>query len=282
MKVTCRANQSEQIKAGIDPVESITLDVNLTTLTPEQRTLIAEGWTPVVIAGTAEEFSCLAQAEVRHRQVTEQEKLAAAEQLRAAYFAALPGWSLEEHSEVELGIKYPQWRVPNLRDAAGKLLFGGSYYISDETILQAYIQREVELQAEADSRNAAALAAVKPTIEAAEAKAKTESEAAKAANQQAEQAKFAKRLETGVLEVELSRGNRSDWGEPWIAKVSTGNGRRPEYNFSEGSYDVVKEVLSIACKPGDVVAYGQKNYRKAKKTIHHILKMNSQGGMEQA
>lgn len=78
-------------------------------------------------------------------------------------------------------------------------------------------------------------------------------------------------------------GDRREWGEPWIAKLSTTtNGRRPDYDFSAGAYDAATETLRIPCAPGELIAWGQKNYRKARRTVHEIRRMADDGGLVKA
>lgn len=81
-------------------------------------------------------------------------------------------------------------------------------------------------------------------------------------------AKLARRAEIGAVEIDITRGDR-DWGVPWGAVVTAGRGRRDDYDFDAGSYDLSAEVLTIRCAPGDVIAWGQKNYRKPKRTLHY-------------
>lgn len=138
------------------------------------------------------------------------------------------------------------------------------------------------LQAECDLLTELELERVKPLIAEAKAKREARELGAKQEKEAAEAAQRSERLKTGVLTLDMTRGDRRLWGEPWIAKVQRSNGQRPEYDFSQGSYDLATETLSIPCKPGEVIAYGQKNFRKPKDTIHRVQRMLDDGSMVEA
>lgn len=52
------------------------------------------------------------------------------------------------------------------------------------------------------------------------------------------------------------------------------DGRHEVYDFNCGTYDLTTEKLAIRCKPGDTIAWGQRNYRKQRRTVHRRAKVN--------
>lgn len=114
-------------------------------------------------------------------------------------------------------------------------------------------------------------AAAKAAAEQAAAKAAAE----RAAKEEAWRAKLARRAELGAVEIHISRGDR-DWGVPWGAVVRSARpgSRRDTYDFTPASYDLRTEVLTIRCQPGDIIAWGQRNYRRPKRSIHERRLVN--------
>jgi hypothetical protein len=57
------------------------------------------------------------------------------------------------------------------------------------------------------------------------------------------------------------------YGKPWGAVV-TFNGAKPQYDFGAGSYlgDDSGGRVVVICRPNDIVACGQRDFRKAQKT----------------
>lgn len=57
--------------------------------------------------------------------------------------------------------------------------------------------------------------------------------------------------------------NKRRYGRPWAAIVTLGQDGRPSYDFRAGYYAGTDDggELMINAKPGDVIAYGQKDHR---------------------
>lgn len=272
MKVTVKGNIAEQIKRGIEPQESMVVDVDLSALTEEQRGVLAKGDALTIVESTQSAVADALQAILdAERARVEQEAEAQRrrdEEMRKQCMEATPN----PVQVTEIGdIKWTRHDMPYL-----------STWMMSPDVAELVEATRNRLQAEIDKLNTEAKAAVQPIIDAElERRAKAEEE--EKARKKAElESKKAKRLETGIVEISFERGNRRDWGEPWIAKLKSGNGKRPDYDFSAGSYDAATEVLTIPCKPGEIIAYGQKNYSKPKKTIHTIRKMVPDGGLVEA
>lgn len=277
MKVTCRQDRKAAIAAGIEPSSTGTVDVDidLSTLSAEQRQTLAE-LSPLaimVVGGGATEVVVWLDARIAARA----EKARAEKEYQEQNDAKANEWIrtveiVPAGPRMMSGVPVSQWRLSDI-------MYPG---LCSPEIQSAVRTRETELRAEIARLEDEALTAAQPAITAAKAEMEEKAAQESAAKEAAKRITWAERLESGVYTVECSRGDRSDWGEPWIAKVTTRNGKRPEYDFGAGSYDLATETLSIPCVPGDVIAYGQKNYRKPKKTIHEILRMRDDGAMVSA
>lgn len=93
-------------------------------------------------------------------------------------------------------------------------------------------------------------------------------------------ARKAKRLETGLWEKETDAYNDKRYGAPWCAKVTFPTGPKPVYTFGESSGKWGKAgVMVLACKPGEIIAWGQKDHRRPADSEHNILHMQPDGGM---
>jgi hypothetical protein len=278
MKINVIGNVTEQIIAGIEPCERAEIDIDLSLLSEAGRRLVAglapEGWRPTIIRMTPEEVIAAIEVEVTAHTEAEQQRHI---DDRNRILDANRLYQTPVDYSISHGVNLSVWAVR-------KIYLGTN--TSDEN-------RELEtktlttLTEEAGKRNKKILDEMQPQIEAArieEEARKVKEMEEKAAAEAAEKIRIAelrkKRLETGIYERHETRGDRREWGEPWIAKLSpTTNGRKPDYDFSVGSYDLATETLSIPCKPGEVIAFGQKNYRRPKKTIHEIRKMMDDGSM---
>lgn len=97
-------------------------------------------------------------------------------------------------------------------------------------------------------------------------------------------ARFAARLETGIYEHAVGAYNERRYSSPWIAAVSLGPDGKLTYDFKAGDCTAKwgkPGIVTIACKPGEVIAWGQKDLRKPAASEHHILLMRPDGGMDE-
>lgn len=122
-----------------------------------------------------------------------------------------------------------------------------------------------------------AMEAAKAEYEAAEAKKQAEADASRKA---AELARFAERLETGYWTKETPSYNERRYGPYWCASVSFENGPKPIYSWGESTGKWGQAgILRVPCKPGDVIAWGQKDTRRPDKSDHFLMLMREDGGM---
>lgn len=126
----------------------------------------------------------------------------------------------------------------------------------------------------------AALPALEKQLVEKEKAEKEAKEKADAVKQEANKAKFATRLETGYWERETPSYNDRREGAPWCATVSF-VGAKPVYDFGESTGKWGKAGISrVACKPGDFIAFGQKDLRNSSRSEHTIQRMRNDGSME--
>lgn len=156
----------------------------------------------------------------------------------------------------------------------------------EENDIRAFEQGQYEIKAQADERvrqaNLEAIAKARPELDRQLAE-KVQAEAqAEADRKAANAARFAKRLETGIWERETDSYNERRYGAPWVAKVTFPNGPKAVYEFSGESTGKWGKagILSIECKPGEIIAWGQKDLR-GNSHEHHVLYMRANGSMEE-
>jgi hypothetical protein len=102
----------------------------------------------------------------------------------------------------------------------------------------------------------------------AEEKARYEAE-------KAAQEENAERLKTGRYTHYFGDYNERRYGRPWGATVRLVNGKL-DYNFNNGSY--ANNHVTIPCKPGEIVACGQKDNRGSG-TENYLFVMEEDGSM---
>jgi len=273
MKLKWQCDQQAQIRLGIEPQTEIEIEIDLGRLTAEQRAKLAIGYAGRLIKGTQDEVA----EELQKSIDSDAARKAAAERelsdMRARIAASrlIPG------------------NVASESFGGGRCVVGWPTWVVDAPYVSAYsaLRDEAEaviapLRAEADrltsEAKASAMAAAQTEIDAA-IKAEADAEAAEKIEKAAKMAaKLARRAEIGAVEIEITRCDR-DWGTPWGAKVTGGRGK-DDYDFDVASYDLGTEILTITCAPGDVIAWGQKNFRKPKRTIHERRRVGADWKLE--
>ena len=273
MKLKWKCDSQEQIRRGIEPRDEIELDIDLTALTPQQRAKLADGWSGRLVEGTLAEVASELQRAVdedeKKRTSIARELADTRAQIAASRIVTGNGAS-EYFGGSRCVVRWLTWGVE-------------CPYLSTYSDLHEEAEKVITpLRAEAErftaEAKAAAMAAAKPEIDAA-IKAQAEAEAAEHAEKAARfAAKLARRAEIGAVEIEISRGDR-DLGTPWGAKVSCGHGK-DDYDFAAATYDLGTETLTIRCAPGDVIAWGQKNFRKPKRTVHERRRVKADWRLE--
>jgi hypothetical protein len=193
----------------------------------------------------------------------------------AANEAAFAEWSadpIRRENRNDYGYVWEKWSVRHLSEAFRGRLPDDWQPRKDAAI--ARITPEIEAH---NAPHLTAVEAAKAEQEAQRAKAEAERKAADAV---ALAARKAQRLESGIYTRKINDYNERREGKPWIAKVVLEAGKL-SYEFGgdfSGGWGKGGE-LSIACAPGDVIAWGQKDLRRPDKSTHVILHMQPDGGM---
>lgn len=96
------------------------------------------------------------------------------------------------------------------------------------------------------------------------------------------QAEMADRLKTGVYTQKTDPYNSNRWGRPWVAKVTGLDGKKLVYEFGDWVGENGKAgVLRIECRPGEFLAFGQKDHRNPRKVPDKDLRqMQDDGRLE--
>lgn len=93
--------------------------------------------------------------------------------------------------------------------------------------------------------------------------------------------KYAARLESGYWERETSAYNERRCSSPWCARVSFPEGAKADYEFGESTGTWGKSgLMRVPCRPGDIIAWGQKDLRRPGNSDHTIAQMRPDGSME--
>ena len=261
MKLKWKCDQAGQIRRGIEPQNEMEVEIDLSSLTTEQREKLASGHCGVLVEGTAEEVRADLQKAVEGDIEKERRK---AEDL-AAKRKVISEMHVEEGNGCShtfdggVVVKWKNWYVAYT-----------AYVSSYDPLYEEFSARLHSLATTARTmteraREEAMLAATEE-IAAGKARAEAEKEAKSAAEKAEREAKAKRRAEIGGVEIEIERGDR-DWGTPWGAVVRCEGGREV-YDFSVSDYDLSTETLTIRCQPGSVIAWGQKNFRKPRRTVH--------------
>ena len=138
---------------------------------------------------------------------------------------------------------------------------------------------EETLKERVAAANREALEKARPALEIA-ARERDEAKAIADAQALAEKkALWAKRLETGTFEMETGEYKERRYSAYWIAKVTFPNGPKAIYEFGQSTGHWGNAgVLSIDCKPGEIIAWGQKDLRRPGDSEHNIWVMREDGG----
>lgn len=76
--------------------------------------------------------------------------------------------------------------------------------------------------------------------------------------------------------------NQRRYGKPWIAKVDFSGGPKGDFSFGEWAgdhYNGGAGVLEIAANPGDIIAIGQKDFRKASNSAPDFFVVDAAGNL---
>jgi hypothetical protein len=148
-----------------------------------------------------------------------------------------------------------------------------------------YDAAKAALEARVAAADGAAQEAARPAAEAAD-RAQRQAMAAFQAQITAEEEralanKAAARLASGHWERETPSYNERRFGKPWCARVvGVEKSGKLTYDFAAWTGRPGDAgLLRVACKPGEIIAYGQKDQSNPAKSEHRILLMDDTGRM---
>jgi hypothetical protein len=241
MKISWNCDKTEQIIRGIEPGDTLTVELDLKELSEAQRRLLASGWRCHLVEGTQAEVCALLDAELasradmeKHERELEKRRHDRMEALVSSYEAA--------------PLTYQRWMVGDeefvVPTAPGKPSTINSSGDYSARVERAYAAKVAQAVAEgADAVLDAYNAALKARAEACERESQAEREVVRA-----------RRKELGAVEFEISLA--AGWGIPWGA-IAYPEREGLRYEYVEDAYDTLAETLTVPCEPGDIIAYGQ-------------------------
>lgn len=155
-----------------------------------------------------------------------------------------------------------------------------------DAAIAEFADKVARMQSEVDAHNAAEFQRLLPIALAARAKAAEEKAKADAEAETKRQAELteraANRLATGYWEKETVSYNERRYSAPWCAKVSFPSGPKAVYDFGDSTGKWGKAgLLRVECKPGDIIAHGQKDLRRPGNSDHTMLMMLPNGRMKE-
>lgn len=258
MKITVYGDIAAQILNGVEPWKSAEVDVPVSEFPPETRELLTSQWRPT-LSGTPTPDAVVAAFVEKATRLHEERERARQEADEKITAALTPRTEVHRQNVCGIEVEWVEAELP--------YIYEGTLEAATPELAAQYRQLREKLQAANTAARDAAYAARAEAIQAARAAEAAEAQRRWKEHQTAQAQKhaetLARRAQTQAVEIEITRGSPREWGEPWGAVVK---GRT--YDFGAGSYDPANECLTIKCRPGDVIAWGQKCFRKPRKTVH--------------
>jgi hypothetical protein len=186
---------------------------------------------------------------------------------------------------IMLNSKYPGYRreLPRVSSHPASMpsTFDADQRAEWMTLIDRYDAVVAQNNAELATLNAAALEAALPEMRAAYIANQASVAAEKAVTAQRQAALCKARLESGYWEHKVLGYNDRRYGAPWCARI-TGIEARGNLAYAFGDSTArhgSSGLLRVACKPGEIIAWGQKDNRRPDSSEHHILQMQNDGSM---
>ncbi len=75
--------------------------------------------------------------------------------------------------------------------------------------------------------------------------------------------------QTITVKIPYDAYNQRRYGKPWGARITLDENQQPQYDFTPAYYagNDMGGIMRIVCMPGDIIATGQKDYRKINKSF---------------
>lgn len=194
---------------------------------------------------------------------------------------------LYDDNGIRIG-RYAGWKVPDYRAPSwydGRATGRSRQEVDSTPEYRAYREAEQALEARAKALDEAARQAALPAaLEAWREEQRVAAEKAAAAEAKREErlnAEAAERLASGYWERETGPYNHRRYGKPWCARVTGVDARgKLVYEWAEWTGRIgAAGVLRAACRPGEIVAWGQRDGRRADRSDHELERMDEAGRM---
>lgn len=152
-------------------------------------------------------------------------------------------------------------------------------------VIAEFASKIEKMGAEVEAHNDAEFTRLLPGALAEREKSEAEKEKSEAEAEAQRQKKIseraAKRLESGYWERKTESYNERRYSSPWCAAVTFPSGPKAVYSFGDATGKWGKEgLLRVACRPGDIIAWGQKDLRRPGNSEHNLLVMLDNGRMK--
>lgn len=292
LRITVGVDQRAALARGLVLGPTCEIDVDLGALNPAIRARIVElvsfrdgvarldhieSWR--VSEATAEELIRVVAADVAEAaklRASEAEAKRATIARRLGQLEEFERDGIQRTARIDYGYHWEQWAINE------PSTFGCSASLFPPDWESRIAARRAALDPIVADHNAPHVAEVKGLADV-EAERRKEFEAVEEVKRLAELAKLAaKRLETGYWERETEAYNERRHGAPWCAKVTFPDGPKPVYEWGDSTAKWGKPgLLRVACRPGECIAWGQKDLRRPGNGTHHILAMNADGRMRE-
>ncbi len=139
---------------------------------------------------------------------------------------------------------------------------------------------EAQNRSEIEAANVSALQEQAAVIDAYWAQVDSAEAQRQAEKEHAQQQLLTKRLQSGCWEKDTHAYNRKRYSSPWCAKVTFPDGPKAVYEFGQSSGDRGEAgVMRVPCRAGEIVAWGQKDFRNSNGTTHQLAVMEQDGSM---
>src|SRR5215472_3373107 len=192
-------------------------------------------------------------------------------------------WHTDERGLTASIGRYDGFCVPQYRRFSSDLTHWASVFKTPEW--QAYSVAVDDLKKRGEAANTAAKEAARPDALIAFAETQRKNREAAEREEAAKQARLAatavKRIETSYWERETASYNSRREGKPWCARVTAIDSRgKLVYEWAEWTGRIGEAgLLRCPCKPGDIIAWGQRDLRRGDRSDHKILRMQENGTM---
>lgn len=87
------------------------------------------------------------------------------------------------------------------------------------------------------------------------------------------------------IRIETTSYNHRRYGKPWVANVDFSQSTKGDFSWGDWTgdhYNGGEGVLTITANPGEIIAQGQKDFRKPRNSAPVFFVVNADGGLDSA